>query len=85
MFVYNVKILSCNYGAPCGYSRHFFFDYDKYTDYSEILFNSLNWLSFNINVGVNLVTKGNDFLTYQENITIFKHGFNILRIYNGLT
>jgi hypothetical protein len=42
-----VKMLSnasCNCGAPCENSHHFFFDCDKYTDNREILFDSLNWL-----------------------------------------
>jgi hypothetical protein len=76
-----VKILSnasCNCGAPCENSHHFFFDCDKYTDNKEILFNSLNWLPSNINIDVNLLTKGNDLLTYQENITIFKHAFKYI-------
>jgi hypothetical protein len=40
-----VKILSnasCNCGAPCENSHHFFFDCDKYTDNREIIFNSTN-------------------------------------------
>ena len=42
---------------------------DKYTDNREILFDSLNWLPSNINFDVKLLTKGSDFLTYQENTT----------------
>jgi hypothetical protein len=61
--------------APCENSHHFFFDCDKYTDNREIIFNSLNWLPSNIKIDVNLLTKGSDLLTYQENITIFKHAF----------
>jgi len=64
-----VEILSnasCNCGAPCKNSHHFFFDCDKYTDNRGILFNSLNWLPSNINIDVNLLTKGSDFLAYQE-------------------
>jgi hypothetical protein len=85
-----VKILSydsCNYGAPCENSHHFFFDCDKYTDNGEIIFSSLNWLPSNINIDVNLPTKGSDLLTYQENITIFKHAFKynrLQKIYNCL-
>jgi hypothetical protein len=48
---------------------------DKYTDNREIISNSLNWLPSNINIDVNLLTKGSDLLTFQENITIFKHAF----------
>jgi hypothetical protein len=70
---------SCNCGAPCYNSHHFFFDCDKYTDNREILFNSLNWLPSNINIDVNLLTKGSDFLTYQENTTIFKHAFKYIK------
>jgi hypothetical protein len=47
-----------------------FFDCDKYTDNREIIFNSLNWLPSNINIDVNLLTKGSDLLTYEENITL---------------
>ena len=42
-----VKILSnasCNCGAPCENSHHFFFDCDKYTDNRVILFDSLGYL-----------------------------------------
>ncbi|SMN17477.1 hypothetical protein CRYPA_1947 [uncultured Candidatus Thioglobus sp.] len=77
-----VKILSnasCNCGAPCENSHHFFFDCDKYTDNREIIFNSLNWLPSNINIDVNLLTKGSDLLTYVENITIFKHAFKYIK------
>ena len=59
---------SCNCGAPCENSHHFFFDCDKYTDNREIIFNSLNWLPSNINIDVNLLTKGSDLLTYEKNI-----------------
>jgi hypothetical protein len=55
-----VKMLSnatCNCGAPCENSHHFFFDFDKYTDNREIILNSLNWLPSNINTDVNLPTK----------------------------
>ena len=79
-----VQILSnasCNCGAPCENSHHFFFDCDKYTDNREIIFNSLNWLPSNINIDVNLLTKGSDLLTYVENITIFffKHAFKYIK------
>jgi hypothetical protein len=69
---------SCNCGAPCEKSHHLFFDCDKYTDNREIIFNSLNWLTSNINIDVNLLTKGSDLLTYEENITIFKHAFKYI-------
>ena len=59
--------------VTCENSHHFFFDCDKYTDNREILFYSLNWLPSNINIDVKLLTKGSDFLKYQENTTIFKH------------
>jgi hypothetical protein len=42
-------------------------------------FHSLNWLPSNINIDVNLLTKGSDLLTYQENITIFKHAFKYIK------
>ena len=77
-----VKILSnasCNCGAPCENSDHFLYDCDKYTDNRGILFNSLNWLTSNINIDVNLLTKGSDFLTYQENTIIFKHAFKYIK------
>ena len=45
----------------------------------HILFDSLNWLPSNINIDVNLLTKGSDLLTYQENITIFKHAFKYIK------
>ena len=56
-----------------------FFDCDKYTDNREIIFNSLNRLPSNINIDVNLLTKGSDLPTYQENITIFKHAFKYIK------
>jgi hypothetical protein len=76
------KILSnasCNCGAPCENAHHFFFDCDKYTDNREIIVNSLNWLPSNIDIDVNLLTKGSDLLTYQENISIFNTLLNILK------
>ena len=83
-----VKILSnasCNCGAPCENYYHFLFDCDKYTDNMEIIFNTLNWLPSNINIDVNLLTKGSDFLTYQENTTIFKHAFKYIKDSNRFT
>jgi hypothetical protein len=76
------KILSnysCNCGAPCEISHHFFFDCDKYIDNREILFDSLNWLPSNINIDVKLLTKGSDFLAYQDNTTIFRHAFKYIK------
>jgi hypothetical protein len=32
-----------------------------------------------VNIDVNLLTKGSDLLTYQENITIFKHAFKYIK------
>ena len=77
--VKNLSNASCNCGAPCENSHHFFFDCDTYTDNREIIFNSLNWLPSNINIDVNLLTKGSDLLTYEENITIFKHAFKYIK------
>jgi hypothetical protein len=34
---------------------------------------------YGINIDVQLLTKGSDFLTYQENTTISKHTLNILK------
>jgi hypothetical protein len=70
---------SCNCGAPFEISHHFFFDCDKNTDNRKILFDSLNWLPSNINIDVKLLTKGSDFLTYQENTTIFRHAFKYIK------
>jgi hypothetical protein len=70
---------SCNCGAPCENSHHFFCDSDKYTDNRKILFDSLNWLPSSINIDVKLLTKGSDFLTYQENTTIFKLAFKYIK------
>ena len=48
-----VKILSnasCNCGAPCANSHHFFFDCDKYTDNKEILFIIMLSVNFFCNI-----------------------------------
>jgi hypothetical protein len=37
------------------------------------------WLPSNINIGVQLLTKGSDLLAYQENTTIFKHAFKYIK------
>jgi hypothetical protein len=39
----------------------------------------IDWIPSNINIDVNLLTKGSDLLTYQENITIFKHAFKYIK------
>ena len=44
-----------------------------------ISFNSLNWLPSNINIDVNILTKGSDLLTYQENITMFRPAFKYIK------
>jgi hypothetical protein len=54
------------------------------TDNREILFDSLNWLPSNININVNLLTKGSDFLTYQENTSIFRHAFKYISMRNEM-
>jgi hypothetical protein len=64
---------------------YFFFDCDKYTDNRVMLFNILNWLPSNINIDVNLLTKGSDFLIYQENTTIFKHAFKYIKDFKRFT
>ena len=77
-----VKMLSnasCNCGAPCEISHHFLFDCEKYRDNREILFDSLHWLPSNIDIDVKLLTKGSDFLTYQDNTTILDMLLNILK------
>ena len=61
------------------------FDCDKYTICRKILFNSLNWLPSSLNVVVNLLTKRSDFLTYQENKTIYKHAFKYIKNYKRFT
>jgi hypothetical protein len=43
------------------------------------IYNSLNWLPSNINIDVNLLTKGSDLLIYQENITISKNAFKYIK------
>jgi hypothetical protein len=52
------------FGDVCWFFRSF-----RLTQHYYI--NSLNWLPSNINIDVNLLTKGSYLLTYQENITIF--------------
>jgi hypothetical protein len=37
------------------------------------------------NIDVNLLTKGSDILTYEENITIFKHAFKYIKDSNRFT
>jgi hypothetical protein len=37
------------------------------------------WLPSNINIDVQLLTKGSDLLAYQENTTIFKHAFKYIK------
>jgi hypothetical protein len=36
-------------------------------------------ISYSIIIDVQLLTKGSDFLTYEENTTISKHALNILK------
>jgi hypothetical protein len=72
-----VKILSntsCNCGAPCDNSHHFFFIVINIQ-----IIGKYYWLPSNINIDVNLLAKGSDFLTYQENTTIFKHDFKYIK------
>ena len=44
-----------------------------------MIFNSLNWLPSNINIDVNLLTKGRDLLKHQENTIIFRHAFKYIK------
>jgi hypothetical protein len=47
----------------------------------SVLFRQFNVTSIRpyINIDVNLLTKGSDLLTYQENIYIFKHAFKYIK------
>ena len=73
------KKLNTPCATPFEHSGHPFFDCHKYTDYKKILFNSLYWLPSNINFVVNLLTKGSDFLVYQENTAVLKPVFKYIK------
>ena len=76
---------SCNCGTPCENPHHFFFDCDRCTNNRGIVFTSLNWLPSNLTIDVNILTKGIDFLTCQEETIIFRHAFKYIKDSNRFT
>jgi hypothetical protein len=55
---------------------HYFFTCPNYTEIRLIMMNNLNWVQTS---DLNLLTCGSDDLTYEENITIIKHVFNLIK------
>ena len=48
----------------------------NYTEIRLIMMNNLNWVQTS---DLNLLTRGSDDLTYEENINITKHVFNFIK------
>ena len=55
-----------------------FFTWPNYTEIRRIMMNNLNWVQTS-DLNLNLLTRGSDDLTYEENINIIKHVFNFIK------
>ena len=66
----------CSCGAPREDAFHFFLTCPNYTEIRLIMMNNLNWIQTS---DLNLLTSGSDDLTYEENINIIKHVFNLIK------
>ena len=58
--------------------EHYFFTCPNYTEIRRIMMNNLNWVQTS-DLNLNLLTRGSDDLTYEENINIIKHVFNFIK------
>jgi hypothetical protein len=67
---------ACSCGAPREDAFHYLFTCPNYTEIRLIMMNNLNWVQTS---DLNLLTCGSDDLTYEENINIFKHLFNLIK------
>ena len=57
---------------------HYLFTCPNYTEIRRIMMNNLNWVQTS-DLNLNLLTRGSDDLTYEENINIIKHVFNFIK------
>ena len=55
---------------------HYFFTCPNYTEIRLTMMNNLNWIQ---TIDLNLLTCESDVLTYEENINILKHVFNLIK------
>jgi hypothetical protein len=55
---------------------HYLFTCPNYSEIKLIMMNNLNWVQTS---DLNLLTRGSDDLTYEENINIIKHVFSLFR------
>ena len=73
-----VNDAACSGGAPREDAFHYFFTCPNYTEIRRIMMNNLNWVQTS-DLNLNLLTRGSDDLTYEENINIIKHVFNFIK------
>jgi hypothetical protein len=73
-----VNDAACSCGAPREDAFHYFFTCPNYTEIRRIMMNNLNWVQTS-DLNLNLLTRGSDDLTYEENINIIKHVFNFIK------
>ena len=73
-----VNDAACSCGAPREDAIHYFFNCPNYTEIRRIMMNNLNWVQAS-DLNLNLLTRGSDDLTYEENINIIKHVFNFIK------
>ena len=80
--LFKVNILSnpaCSCGAPQEDTRHYFFNCPLYNDNRDTMLNNLQWLPEHIIINVNLLTRGSDELSEQENISLLKEVFKYIK------
>ena len=73
-----VNDAACSCGAPREDAFHYFVTCSNYIEIRRIMMNNLNWVQTS-DLNLNLLTRGSDDLTYEENINITKHVFNFIK------
>ena len=75
-----VASTNCNCRSPREDAEHFFFFCKIYSLPRNDLLQSLSWVPFNIDLNLNLITKGSDNLTLDEHIQVFRNVYKFIRV-----
>lgn len=71
---------NCNCRSPREDAEHFFFFCKIYSLLRNDVLQSLSWVPFNIDLNLNLITKGSDNLTLDEHIHVFRNAYKFIRV-----
>ena len=71
---------NCNCRSPREDAEHFFFFCKIYSLLRNDVLQSLSWVPFNIDLNLNLITKGSDNLILDEDIHVFRNAYKFIRV-----